>query len=194
MKDPAAQDPRFVIAATAELKDRANELLRQAYSQAGFGEGHSVIHDEQHTPFVVQLGDQVFGTLTLAVDSPQGLAVDRTFPVEVATLRNSGARLCELTKFAFDIAATRQVLAGLFATIFRHGIDRHRCTDLLIEVNPLHQRFYERQLGFVPISAQRHNNRVNAPAILMRLEIVDVTRQIIGHATGGLFADRQARS
>ena len=38
---------------------------------------------------------------------------------------------------------------------------------VVIEVNPRHVGFYRRALGFDVIGAERHNPRVNAPAVLM---------------------------
>jgi hypothetical protein len=59
------------------------------------------------------------------------------------------------------------VLAALFhiAYIVAHrvrGYDR-----LVIEVNPRHQRYYERMLGLEQLGPERMNRGVNAPAILL---------------------------
>jgi hypothetical protein len=77
-----------------------------------------------------------------------------------------------------SVVKSKRVLASLFhvAYIFSHrvmGID-----DLVIEVNPRHVRYYERMLGFEPLGEPRHNGRVNAPAVLMRLRFSHAHEQI----------------
>ena len=53
------------------------------------------------------------------------------------------------------------------------GID-----DLVIEVNPRHVRYYQRMLGFETIGKTRHNRRVDAPAVLMRLRFSHAHEQV----------------
>jgi hypothetical protein len=44
-------------------------------------------------------------------------------------------------------------------------------TDVVVEVNPRHVGFYKRAFGFEPISDVRTCERVNAPAVLLRLDV-----------------------
>jgi hypothetical protein len=62
------------------------------------------------------------------------------------------------------------------------------CDDVVIEVNPRHVRFYQRSLGFTTIGPQRQNRRVDAPAVLLRLDLAHAREQIdrlAGRATEG---------
>jgi hypothetical protein len=59
------------------------------------------------------------------------------------------------------------------------------CTDLFIEVNPRHVRFYEIMLGFSRVGPARNNDKVNAPAQLMWLNVGDIRRLIDKHAGTG---------
>ena len=52
------------------------------------------------------------------------------------------------------------------------------CTDLFIEVNPRHRRYYEVMLGFRRIGGPRTNDAVGAPAQLMWLNVADIRRHI----------------
>jgi hypothetical protein len=52
------------------------------------------------------------------------------------------------------------------------------CTDVFIEVNPRHVRFYAAMLGFTPLAEIRTNESVNAPSQLMWLNVSEVRRQI----------------
>jgi len=42
---------------------------------------------------------------------------------------------------------------------------------VLIEVNPRHVRFYERMLGFEQVAEERLDPAVQAPAVLLRLDL-----------------------
>ena len=94
-------------------------------------------------------------------------------------LRSQGRRLCEFTKLAVDgEIKSKQVLAALFHIAFIFSFDIQNFTDLLIEVNPRHVKYYQRMLGFVSWAETRINTRVNAPAVLLRLKLDYVRDQI----------------
>ncbi len=77
-------------------------------------------------------------------------------------------------------------LANLFHLAVIYARDIHHCTDIVIEVNPRHRRFYEHMLGFVREGELKTNPRVNAPAYLLRVNLEYVTEQIQKH--GGTFS------
>lgn len=160
-------------------RSRANMLLNRMYSWRGYGANHQIPSAPNCISITATSQEDVVGTLTLTVDSPARLAADRTFPEEIRKFRDApGAKLCELTKFAFDTSApARPRLAALFHIIFIYG-SMHRCTDCFIEVNPRHRRFYEAMLGFRCVGSPKTNETVNAPAQLMWLNLADVRRQI----------------
>lgn len=161
-------------------RSRANMLLSRMYEWRGYGSTHEVPRQPDSIVFTASNGDDTIGTLTLTVDSPAGLAVDKTFRDEVDRFRSApGARLCELTRFAFDTSSpARPRLAALFHIIFIYGSMHYDCTDLLIEVNPRHRRFYEAMLGFHPVGEPRTNDGVGAPSQLMWLNVGAIRRYI----------------
>jgi len=134
--------------------------------------------------FVASVGNETVGTITLGVDSPSGLAADAIFRDEINTFRRvPGAKVCELTKLAFDSASpAKPLLAALFHIVFIYGQRHYDCTDLFIEVNPRHVRFYETMLGFKRIGNVKTNESVSAPAQLMWLKVSDIRAQIDEHA------------
>jgi hypothetical protein len=170
------------LADTPEVLAIASGILSRAYATAGYGHDHAVLMSEHRVPFVACVDGEIVGTLTLTADSADGISFERTFPEIVARLRSDGAHLCELTQFAFDIIAPRPVIAALFAAIFDYGSRRFSCSDLLIEVNPAHRRFYERQLGFEQIGPERTNGKVGAPAVPMGLHMTEIVRQFAERA------------
>lgn len=165
-------------------RNRANMLLNRMYSWRGYGSDHELSSAPNCVTFTASSVEDVIGTLTLTVDSPAGLAVDQTFKEELDAFRKApGARLCELTKFAFDTSSpARPRLAALFHIIFIYGSMHYDCTDLFIEVNPRHCRFYEVMLGFKRVGDPKNNARVNAPAQLMWLNVGHLRGLIDAHA------------
>ena len=116
--------------------------------------------------------DAVIGTLTIGFDSEAGLLVDEVFHDEVDALRSAGRQVCESTKLAMKgVVRSQRVLAAMFHVAF---IQAHRvrgCDNLLIEVNPRHTRYYETKLGFQRLGTEQLNRRVNAPAVLLSLDL-----------------------
>jgi hypothetical protein len=161
-------------------RNRANMLLERMYSWRGYGTNHRLPVAPNCVTFTASSHEDVIGTLTLTVDSPAGLAADATFSDELERFRIApGVKVCELTKFAFDTSTpARPRLAALFHIIFLYGSMHHDCTDLFIEVNPRHVRFYEAMLGFSRVGGVRTNEAVGAPAQLMWLNVGEIRRYI----------------
>jgi hypothetical protein len=174
-------------------RSKANMLLKRMYSWRGYGANQAVPTAAPNcVTFTAATDENVIGTLTLTVDSPTGLACDRAFKDELDKFRAApGASLCELTKFAFDTSLpARPRLASLFHIVFMFCSLHHDCTDLFIEVNPRHRRFYEAMLGFTPVGSPRLNTTVNAPAQLMWLNLADIRRHIDKYAGDDRYAGR----
>ncbi|KAA3652692.1 MAG: N-acetyltransferase [Proteobacteria bacterium] len=128
---------------------------------------------------IASRGTTMFGTLTLKLDSDEGLLADELYAAEVSAARQTGAQLCELTRLAIDPAFnSKEVLASIFHLAYIFGRLIHRKTDLFIEVNPRHVAFYCRMLGFRVAGEERICPRVNAPAVLLHLPLEYVDQQI----------------
>jgi hypothetical protein len=129
-------------------------------------------------------GEHVMGTLSVVMDSADGLAADELYPNESNDLRKSGKRLCEFTRLAIDIGPhfnSKDVLARLIHVAFAYAYLVRHATDMLIEVNPRHVGFYRRSLGFSQIGPERVCSRVNAPAVLMHIDLHHMATQIRVH-------------
>ena len=173
-------------------RNRANMLLKRMYSWRGYGTNQQIVTTPNSVTFTATSDEEVIGTLSLTVDSAAGLACDKTFGDEMQRFRTGGrTKLCELTKFAFDTSLpARPRLAALFHIIFIYGSLHFDCTDLFIEVNPRHRRFYEIMLGFTPVGEPRLNSKVNAPAQLMWLNVGNIRQQIDKYAGDARYAGR----
>lgn len=172
------------VADTHDDRNIASMLVNRLYSWRGYGDHHQLLASATRTTFAASFDNQMIGTLTLNVDSDAELAADQIFQSEINSFRRvPGAKVCELTKFAFDVSMpSKPLLAALFHLIFIYGQRRFNCTDLFIEVNPRHSRFYEVMLGFRRIGELRTNESVAAPAQLMHLRIADIRSSIDEYA------------
>lgn len=183
---------RLVV--TGEKIRAACDLINERYAWRGYGANHRIMMDAHHVTFTAEVDDAVVGTITLAIDSHQGLAADSAFQDAIDGFRaRPGSKVCELTKFAFDPEVqSKALMATLFHIVFVYGQRTYGCTDLFIEVNPRHVRFYEAMLGFERVGPPRHNDSVAAPAQLMWLK-VDAIREHIDRAAAGAIGSK-ARS
>lgn len=176
------------LAETDECMQSASSLINRMYAWRGYGSEFRLSGRPCEMTFTAFADGEAIGTITLAADSESGLSVDKTFPDEMARFREfPGSSLCELTKFAVDSEmSAKALLASLFHTVFIYGSDRFGSTDLFIEVNPRHVRFYEAMLGFKRVGDLRTNLSVNAPSQLMWLSVATIGKMIEAHAgTGG---------
>lgn len=179
---------------TADGRNSASMLISKMYAWRGYAGTHQLTDDPNRITLTATDRGNVVGTITLGMDSAIGLAADQIFKEELDSLRAGGARLCEFTKLAFDPSVkSKMSLANLFHLAVIYARDIHHCTDIVIEVNPRHRRFYERMLGFQQQGQLKTNPRVNAPAYLLRVNLKFVTEQIKRHG-GTLGAQTSERS
>ena len=172
------------LANTEERRNSASYLIQRRYAWRGY----AVDEDPADIPsrITVAAHDEngTAGTVTVGLDSPSGMFVDGLYAAEVDALRQSGGKLSEFTKLAIDNNVhSKPLLAALFHIAFIYARRIHCCTDLLIEVNPRHESFYRRMLGFESVGDLRGDPRVGAPALLLRLDLKHAQSEI--HRLGG---------
>lgn len=164
----------------------ASELVRHQYAARGY------FADTEHpddatrgaarraSVILARSGGHVVGTLTVVIDSPAGLFADEVNGEFLEPLRARGRRLSELVRLAVSHQRetdSRKVLAALFNAA--HGIGvANRLHEVLIEVNPRHVGFYRRALCFEVAGDEQVCPRVNAPSVLLRMNLADLTRKI----------------
>jgi hypothetical protein len=170
-------------------RNSASMLIRKMYAWRGYQTKDTLNQQPNRMTLVASADDVTVATITVGFDSPIGLLVDQLYKQEIDPLRGAGRRICEFTKLAVDSAIrSKRVLASLFHIAYIYGRQIYNYTDLLIEVNPRHVRFYEKMLGFAQFGQERVNPRVNAAAVLMRLQFDHAQQQISifgGHAELG---------
>jgi len=175
------------LAHSDERVNSASMLVQQKYASRGY-EASSFQKEPERITLMAFQDDRVVGTLTLGLDSSRPLLVEELYKCEIDSLRAEGRKVCELTKLAVDQShGSKRVLASLFHIAYIYGRVMQDHTDVVIEVNPRHVAFYKRMLGFREFGPERLCGRVNAPAVLLRLELEYVDQQIelLGGLGGG---------
>ncbi len=165
---------------SAGQRSSANVLIRRRYAWRGY-DAASLPPEQMNDRITLTATDRsvTMGTITVGFGGNEKLHAEDTFPEEIASLHGAGKRVCEFTKLAIDTQeSSRHVLASLFhvAYLLAHRI---RGYDTLIgEVNPRHVAYYRRQLGSTILGSERTNASVNAPAVLLSLDLHYMGEQI----------------
>ncbi len=161
------------IGAVGQRASAANILLNKRYAWRGYQtSGLPDPATSDNLTLVASDEEIVVGTITVGFDGPQGLLCDDLFLDKVDRMRSAGYEVCEFTKLAMDsVKRSKQTLASLFSVA--HIVARRiRGADfLLVEVNPRHVSYYQKMMGFKVVGEERMNRRVNAPAVLLSLDL-----------------------
>jgi hypothetical protein len=165
------EEQRFKIrlAHSDERAVTASMLVQKMYATRGYP-ANPVKRGAMRFTLMAYQGDKIVGTITLALDSEQGLLADQIYKTEVDRLRASGRRVGELTKLAIDRhAGSKHILAGLLHIAYIYAIRIYDYTDVVMEIVPRHMDYYVKMLGCEPWGEEKLNPRVNFPVSLLRL-------------------------
>jgi hypothetical protein len=170
---------RTSIAIRPEQFHAAEDLVQRRYAWRGYGasggEPAEATPEKDEAPRVMLLAEnsgKLMGTLTVRPDSPRGLLAELTYAVEVRRLRAAGHRLGEVVKLAVEEGAYwKDALDALVQSTYLVARVVHGLSDVIIEVNPRHARFYQRVFGFVEVATGRLCERVGAPSVMLRLDL-----------------------
>lgn len=183
------------IATTAADLTAAEELVAVRYAWRGYqtsaqdgGNPTSAAEAPACFTFLASRDNNTVGTISVGVDATAGLLLDEGNHEAVDALRRAGRRVTEFIKLAvLDDVDAKEVLYHLFRSAYTYVRMLYQATDILIEVNPRHATFYQKVLGFAIAGVERVCARVNAPAILMRSDLLDLDQR-----SAGRFAARIA--
>ncbi|MBL8483768.1 MAG: hypothetical protein JNJ60_16355 [Rhodocyclaceae bacterium] len=178
----ARQKDKFRLKLLSLDTDRKSEtslLIEKMYSWRGYNMKSGLEQNPNRITLNAELNGRIYGTLTVNLDSPAGLSVDETYREEVNSLRSRGRKVCEFGKFAVEQAVrSKRLIATLMNLLLVYAHRLNGCDDALIEVNPRHTGFYEKYMGFARFGSERLCPRVNAPAVLLRLDFDYMDRQV----------------
>lgn len=164
-----------------QLSDRAARLVQRTYGRLGYDSDRAIVSSRSNVSLEATVGNRLVGTLSVTLDSPEGIQAEELYAEEIAPFRNRGP-VCEFTRLAVQgPRGGHEALCSLFYVAYVYAHLLCGATQLFIEVNPRHVRFYQRMLGFRPVAAVKTCPRVNAPAVLLHLDFPH-TRDQIAHA------------
>ena len=169
------------LADSPKRRTLVNQLIKSMYSWRGYHTEHAVpsTHNANRLMFEASIKQKPVGTLTVGLDSQAGMLVDTLYEQEIGRFRMKNSKLCELSKLAIDpLHSSRELLASLVNLAYIYARVLNNVDDAFIEVNPRHAGFYKRMLGFRQIGEKRTCQRVDAPAVLMHLELDHMEEQI----------------
>jgi len=173
------------LAHTLYRRKQASVLMERMYASRGYQTDviAKLPLNSNRTTLEVSGGARLFGTAMVGIDSEHGLFADTLYSEELRWLRMKGCKLSEVSNLAVDPQhGSKEVLASLFHLVYIMVRIIHKATEIIIEVNPRHAAFYERRLGFRQFGDARTCPRVNAPAVLLRIELAYMDAQIAKHA------------
>jgi hypothetical protein len=173
-----------IVPKEGPLRQDVNRLVERMYEWRGLNTDQSIVPDlhREQTTIAACKGDRVFGTLTVALDSGDGLLADTLYRPQIDAARESGAQVCEVTRLAMDPElGTPQALAALFhiGVIIARSV--HGKSDVFVEVNPRHAPYYRRMMGYSLAGPNLTCPRVGAPAVLLRLSLDHAEQQARQH-------------
>lgn len=167
-----------VVAKRPEQFAAAQDLVRRRYAWRGYrvappGDRDCAVPSTDERVTLLAEGEgKLLGTLTIRTDSPRGLLAEGTYGAAIGNLRREGRRIGELTKLAVEEGADwRSALDALVQRSWLITRIVHALTDVVIEVNPRHVRFYERVFGFIVAATGGVCGRVGAPSALLQLDL-----------------------
>ena len=151
-------------------QNAVSRLVHRMYAWRGYSIQSSgyPADDPNRITLAVWEDEDVVATLTIGLDSADGLLADALYAQELSGLRRPGRRVCEVTRLAVHPQhSSGRILNALFRTALLYGKEHFQASDAVIEVNPRHVRFYEHRFGFRQVGTLRQCPRVNAPAVLL---------------------------
>lgn len=168
------------VADNDEGRNHASMLINKMYAWRGYAGTHRVEDNPNRITLSASDKGAIIGTVTLGIDSPIGILADEVFKDEIDVFRARGAKVCEISKLAFDpTVRSKMALGSLFHILYIYAHHLYQCTDAFIEINPRHRRYYEHMLGFKTLSGVRSNPRVDAPAYLLWLNLEHMGAEIV---------------
>lgn len=168
---------RGIVALRREQIEAAEELVQRRYAWRGYEISRAAV--APLVTLLAQSDENVLGTLTVRPGGGYGLFAEKSYAAEIDKLRNKGRRVGELVRLAIEEGANwRQALEALVRSAYVITRFMYALTDVVIEVNPRHVRFYQRIFGFAIGGTERFCSRVGAPSVLLLLDLEQFGKRI----------------
>lgn len=194
-----ARNSRYQVrlATTPRELEQADRLVHARYLRLGYRSPerakapcplHAQLPSTHTFVGVAPRVDTVVATVSLVVDGPFGLPMDKVYGAELDALRGGERRLAEITCLATRRRGDSRLLLRLYRAVYTLARYELGVTDLCIAVHPRHGIFYRRALLFQRLGPVRSYPDCNdAPAVGLRLELSSAGQRYRGaHGLGRL--------
>lgn len=122
--------------------------------------------------FIARRGGEIIGTLSLVVDSPLGLPMEKAFPAEVAAVRAPGRRAAEVGALCVADGVRRRGVAYLLNKLmWRCAVEVCGIDDLLISVTPAASDLYRAALLFRQVGTARQYPSVKNGVVTVPMQL-----------------------
>ncbi|MFZ5426144.1 MAG: N-acyl amino acid synthase FeeM domain-containing protein [Thermodesulfobacteriota bacterium] len=180
--------PGIKIAETLDEYTQAFRVLHDEYHASGYlkhpnpaGLSFGLHHLLPKTcVFVFKSYLTVLSTISYIPDSDMfGLPMDELYKPEIDALRDAGRKVVEIGSLATQRHRRWQNLMMFLAkAVFRYAMATG-ADDLCIMVNPKHVRFYGSIFLFQPFGEERHYQKVDAPAVALRVDMHSIEPSLL---------------
>jgi len=151
------------------LAQQTSDLIARRYSSRGFNVAARAADPNLYT-FAAYESGQLVGTVSMRFDSPAGLVAEQLYRTRSP---GSASGTCDCANSPGWRSMNRRCPRSARVAVHSCYLYSHivcGLTHAVIEVNPRHVAFYRRVLHFKQLGEQRHNLRVDAPAVLLSLD------------------------
>lgn len=162
---------RVFLARSVKEYEDAFRLVHMAYVYQGIESPRpdGVRITPQHvlpeaTVIVAYEGEHIVGTMTVTVDSPAGLPLEKDYPREIRELRQNGARLVEYGSLAVVKRCWHTGVTNVLnIAAYRVANELVRATHVVIGVNPRAAAVYRAMFNFQILGEPQTHNELQAP-------------------------------
>jgi hypothetical protein len=181
--------PSIKIAETLDEYQQAFRLVHNEYSSVGYippcpqhpyHYSHYSLLPETCV-FLFKTNLTVVATLTEIIDTAQnGLPMDELYRKELDALRNQGRVVVELSAFVTSrTQRMRNIMVYMCNAMFNYS-KINKIDDICIMVNPKHVQFYTQMFLFEPYGPERFYEKVQAPAVPLRVDMREIENRLRG--------------
>lgn len=179
--------PSIKIAETLDEYKQAFNLTHETYVGSGYVKA-SPDHPYHYSAysllpetclFVFKSYLTVIATLTEIFDSPAlGLPMDELYKQELDSLRDRSRSVVELSSFVTSKSyRMRNIMVYLCKAMFNYSA-MNNVDDICVMVNPKHVKFYTRMFLFEPFGQEKFYEKVQAPAVALRLDMDGIEERV----------------
>ena len=181
------------IANTLEERESVFQLAYQVYLEKGYIKDNPTrrlvqTYDANPETVILIVQDQnrnIAGSLTLVFSGSAKLPAEKIYGDEIASLKNKGERLVEISRLIIDdrYRSSKEVLLLLMNYLAIYSYHEKKYSSLIVQVNPRHKNYYKALLNFDEIGTEKACPSVqNAPAVLLYLPLSRYQSEVIRYA------------